>query len=69
MPNPKYQIDYNEFMTWFEKTYPKLFDEYKGRIILAKDETGLQIDKSGLDQKAYDTLFDIENEFYSLKQK
>ncbi len=68
MPEKNYQIDYNEFMQWFATNYNDIFSKYASNIISASDGTGLKIRVGNLDQETYNILFNIQNEFYSIKQ-
>ncbi|HMC85796.1 MAG TPA: hypothetical protein VKI61_09725 [Chitinophagaceae bacterium] len=68
MPS-EFQIDYNDFMKWFRLKYPELYAKYGKDIIIQKDATGLKIEiKGGMTQEIHDQLYDIQNEYYSLKK-
>lgn len=65
-PN-SYLQEYNDFMRWFRIIYPELAQAYGHHITIPADHTGVKVNAAGIDQKTYDMLFEIQNEYYLSK--
>ncbi len=56
--------DYLAFMQWFQDSHPEIYEIYWQSITISKSGTGVQVNRSRIDQEAYLQLIILTKEYY-----